>query len=260
MRTSTAVTVVVIWLLCMAAQTPAAAQTPLFDGRGWTVGHQQRNEVQSLTEYVLPGQTVENWRELVTSTVHFQPVPVARLVDEIHRLMSKDCPSLIWNVIRQDERTIVFEWRDAGCGGYEPQAEIDRVTIEKDGLYRLAYAVKTKSPLAPDRASSGWRSSIKVLWRRATSLSARAGQTRRISAGRRTAAMAPAQKLSTEQLADAVQKSGWPCAAGLKSEIKGQTPSPLGMLDVGLLECSDGQRYSVLVGPSGLITAFPAKQ
>ena len=59
----------------MASLGPAAAQTPAFDGRGWVVGHQQRNANESLTEYVLPGQTVDNWRELVTSTVFFQPVP-----------------------------------------------------------------------------------------------------------------------------------------------------------------------------------------
>jgi hypothetical protein len=66
--------------LLLGAGAPASAQSPSFDGRGWTVGHQQRNGSQSLTEYVLPGQTVENWRELVTSTVFFQPIPPARFV------------------------------------------------------------------------------------------------------------------------------------------------------------------------------------
>src|SRR4029453_261972 len=88
----------VVGVLCLAFWTSAAAQTPAFDGRGWVVGHQQRNANESLTEYVLPGQTVDNWRQLVTSTVFFQPVPVERLSDQIHTLMSKDCPSLVWNV------------------------------------------------------------------------------------------------------------------------------------------------------------------
>src|SRR4029453_19614506 len=141
--------------LVLAVVPAAARQAPAFAGRGWVVGHQQRNANESLTEYVLPGQTVDNWRELVTSTVFFQPVPVERLVDRIHTMMSKDCPSLVWNVIRRDEKTILFEWRDSGCGGDEPQTELDRVTIEKDGLYRLAYAAKMKGPVPADRGTQG---------------------------------------------------------------------------------------------------------
>ncbi len=44
-------------LLVVVSATEAAAQAPRFDGRGWTVGNQQRNARQSVTEYVLPGQT-----------------------------------------------------------------------------------------------------------------------------------------------------------------------------------------------------------
>ncbi len=40
----------------------------------------QRNARQRLTEFVLPGQTVESWKELVTSSVFVQPVPVAAFV------------------------------------------------------------------------------------------------------------------------------------------------------------------------------------
>jgi hypothetical protein len=58
-------------------------------------------------------------------------------------------------VIQQDEKTVIFEWRDSGCGGFEPQHELSRVTIEKDGLYRLAYAAKVKGPL-PDAQRKEW--------------------------------------------------------------------------------------------------------
>jgi hypothetical protein len=248
--------------VALTALAPGLAQAPLFDGRGWTIGHQQRNSNESLTEYVLPGQTVENWRELVTSTVFFQPVPIARLVDEIHRLMSKDCPSLVWNMIRQDEKTAVFEWRDAGCGGDEPQTEIDRLTIEADGLFRLAYAVKTRAPLPPDRRTQWLAILDQVPLAEGRPPNQRTETARPVASPRtdKPTTLPAALKLSTAQMADAVQKSGWPCPAGVKSEVKGQTASPQGLLDVALLECSNGQRYSVLVGPSGVITAFPQPQ
>src|SRR5262245_59486492 len=133
----------------MFVATPASGQPPRFDGRGWTVGNQQKNAQQVLTEYVLPGQTVDNWRELVTSTVFFQPVPMVPFVERIHASMGQGCPSLVWNVISQDERTAVYEFWDEGCGGFEATHELDRVRIERSGMYRLAYAVKMKGPLSP---------------------------------------------------------------------------------------------------------------
>lgn len=254
----------VVCLLWLAVSAPAAAQTPAFDSRGWVVGNQQRNANQSLTEYVLPGQTVENWRELVTSTVFFQPVPVDRLVDQIHTLMSKDCPSLVWNVIRRDEKTIVFEWRDSGCGGFEPQTELDRVTIEKDGLYRLAYAVKTKAPLPADRRKQ-WLAILDqapLAEGRVGPQGAPAGasptSTSPSDAG---AAISPAQKLSTEQLATGIRSVGWPCLAPVKSEVQGLTsqPGPKGRFLAYAVECANAQRYTVLVDPTGAITSFPAR-
>ena len=89
---------IVVPVLSMIWVAAASAQGPPFDGRGWTVGHQDSNATLSLSEYVLPGQTVEDWKELVTSSVFFQAVPIAPFVEQIRLQMSKDCPSLVWNV------------------------------------------------------------------------------------------------------------------------------------------------------------------
>src|SRR5262245_32438968 len=141
-------------LLMLSAIIPANAQTPGFDGRGWTVGHRQSNGVQLLTEYVLPGQSVENWRELVTSHVFSPAVPLPRFVDLLRATLTNGCPSLVWNVIRQDENTLIYEWRDSGCGGWEPQHELGRIRIEGGNLYRLTYAVRPKAPLTPDKRTA----------------------------------------------------------------------------------------------------------
>ena len=93
-------------------------------------------------EYVLPGQTVDNWKELVTSEVFFKPMPIAvcRQAVRGEGLSRLSVPR--FTVIRQDEQTAVVEWRDSGCGGWEPSSELARFAIEKDGVYRLAYSVK----------------------------------------------------------------------------------------------------------------------
>jgi hypothetical protein len=245
---------VLLWMASLATVT-VSSQTPQFDGRGWTVGNHQQTAAQSLTEYVLPGQTVDTWQELVTSTVFVQPVPIAPFVERIHTLMAKDCPSLEWNVIRQDERTAIFEFRDAGCGGFEAQHELDRVTIEPDGLYRLAYAAKTKAPLAAERREQ-WLALLtqNPLVERAGGARAEAGKP--AASGLDSATMAAAQKIATDQLAAAVRKSGGTCPEGIKSEVKSRTPGPQGPLIESIVECSNGQRYTVLIDPSGAITSF----
>src|SRR5262245_37224805 len=105
------------FLLILSGIAPANAQTPGFDGRGWAVGHRQSNGTQTLIEFVLPGQNVENWRELVTSQVFSRAVPLASFVERLRASLSQGCPSLVWNVIRQEEKTLIYEWRDSGCGG-----------------------------------------------------------------------------------------------------------------------------------------------
>jgi hypothetical protein len=233
-----------------------SAAGPAFDGRGWTVGNQQRNRAQLLTEYVLPGQTVENWKELVTSTVFFHPVPLAPFVEKIRAGLAQGCPSLVWNVIRQDEKTVVFEWRDSGCGGFEPQSELDRVTIEKDGLYRLAYAAKGKGPLPAERRKEWLAILGQVPLAEGTVAALAPGGTAAPAPGGK--AGPPVKPLSTEELVAGVRRSGWPCAAGTKSEMKGQTAGPQGPLAVWALECSNGVQYTVLVDPSGAMASFQA--
>ena len=244
-------------LISMASLETAtvSSQTPQFDGRGWTVGNHQQSAEQSLTEYVLPGQTVDTWKELVTSTVFVQPVPIAPFVARIHALMAKDCPSLEWNVIRQDERTAVFEFRDAGCGGFEAQHELDRVTIEPDGLYRLAYAAKTSVPLAEERRKQ-WLALLSQIPLVERAEGARAQPGKRATSGLDSATLAAAQKIATDQLAAAVRKSGGTCPAGVKSEVKSRTQGPQGPLIESIVECSNGQRYTVLIDPSGSVTSF----
>jgi hypothetical protein len=239
-------------LLLALSGTGGLASGPVFDGRAWTVGNQQRNARQSLTEYVLPGQTVDKWKELVTSTVFSQPVPIAPFVERLRASLSQGCPSLVWNSIRQDERTVIFEWWDAGCGGFEPTYEIDRVTIEKDGLYRLAYAAKIKGPLAADRRKE-W---LAILGQSPLVERAVSGAPPAASAAPGGAVPSP-KKLSTEDLAGGVRRSGWPCPTAVKSEVKGQIQGPQGALTTWVLDCSNGQQYTVLVDPSGSMTSFP---
>ena len=206
---------------------------------------------------IAAGQTVENWQELVTSTVFHQAVPIDAFVNRLRSSLAEGCPSLVWNLIQQDQRTAIYEFRDDGCGGFEATSEIDRVTIESDRrMYRLAYAAKTKGPLAPTRRKE-WLDILTLVPPAEGLVGARPAP--RVSPPTSDEAKkTPGKTLSTEELAAGVQKLAWPCPAGVKSEVKGQTPSPKGVLTVYYLECSNGQRFGVLVDPAGsIVTAVP---
>ena len=218
------------------------------------MGHQQQNGKQSLIEYVLPGQTVENWKELVTSSLFFQPVPVAPFVEKLHASLAQGCPSLVWNMIRQDEKTAIYEWRDSGCGGFEPTSELARVTIERDGLYRLAYSVK--GPLTAERRKQ---------WLAILGQTPLAEATARERHGRerprcRIPSRPRAWQNSPQAFLTLVRRTGSPCPNPAKAELKDQMPGPQGPLTEWLLECSDGARYTVLLQPNGAMSAFPARK
>lgn len=99
-------------MLFGAVAAIAAEAVPRFDGRAWTVGHHNQNQSQDLTEYVLPGESVENWRELITRTIFNDPTHVVSLsafVEQVHESLAAGCPSLAWSVIKQEQNAITFE-------------------------------------------------------------------------------------------------------------------------------------------------------
>ena len=252
-------TAIFVTLLWTVSASWLAAQSPRFDGRGWTVGFHQESTIRVLTEYVLPGQNVDNWRELVTSTVFHQALPLDRFLQELRSQLANGCPSLVWNMIQQDQRTAIYEFHDDGCGGFEATSEIDRVRIEDDRrMYRLGYAVKTKGALPAARRKE-WLEIMKQAPLVEGLLSAPPA-ARPAAPAPNAAAKTPVKSMSTEDLSAGVQKLGWPCPSGTKSEAKGQTQSPMGVLTIYYLECSNGQRFGVLVDPSGgIVTAVPQK-
>ena len=237
-----------IGALCLLVSGTAAAgpDVPKFDGRAWAVGHQQRNNNQSITEYVLPGQTVENWKEMVTSEVYFKAIPMSAVVKMFEAKLARGCPSLVFTVVKQDEQTAVIEWRDSGCGGFEPSSELARFAIEQDRVYRLAYSVK--GSLRPDKRTE---------WMRILGQSPLAERAARDADARQEAQdpeRAAVMAKATQVLAGFVRQNGQPCS-NPRAELKEVTPGPAGRLSEWLLECADAQ-YTIFVQPNGAMTAM----
>jgi hypothetical protein len=134
-----------------------AHESEKFDGRAWKVGNDASDDREHVVEYVLPGQTVDQWKELVTHQVMFDPqhkADIPRLLDTMKAQLSAGCPSLSWTVLSQSATAATYEWSHETCGGYPPQYEISTLSICSEAVCRWAYS--TKLVPAPASVREEW--------------------------------------------------------------------------------------------------------
>ena len=224
-----------------------AVAVPTFDGRRWTVANHQENTTGVLAEYVLPGQSVDTWKELVTCRVFKDPdhvIPLGRFLDRIHEGAVRSCPSLVWNVIQRDESTVIFEHHDAGCGG-SPESNIARLQVGDGGIYSLAYAARIDGPLSPE-ARKEWITILAQSPRAEGDCGQSAGDA--IAPGR---VPSGGEGSTVEALAERIRQA-YPCSAVVKSA---RQPAEEGVV-IWTVECSSNHVYTVVVGRTGETTVI----
>jgi len=129
-----------------------------FDSQQWQLGYQAANSQEAIREYVLSGQTVHNWSELVTSAYFARDIAPRVLFEQFRRNISH-CPSLRVAVIEESSDTIIFEWQADGCQGFPAQHEIRRIARGRTGTLTLSFVEKTRQLTAEKRST--WISIIK---------------------------------------------------------------------------------------------------
>ena len=130
-----------------------------FDPKEWTIGHQQNDRNQIVTEFVRPDEKIDSWTELFTAQIlrkPSSPEAIDVLVPKMHEKTSKQCPGMTWNVIARqspselEEAGMLYEWTIKNCPPEADQHEVARVIYGKFNIFRLAYVAKTQA-LAPER-------------------------------------------------------------------------------------------------------------
>jgi hypothetical protein len=138
----------VMQLMKSSRGDPAATDAPVgVISKTWQVGNKASNAQQKLTEYVLAGQTVGTWSELLTRQIFIDPsstIPLARLLAAIRKGFGSDCKDLNWTILQQSDSEALYAWSHNGCAAYPASAERAVVRRTPEGLCRWAYA--TKSP------------------------------------------------------------------------------------------------------------------
>src|SRR5262245_42266803 len=119
-----------------------------FSEAHWQPGSTQAVQgMFAIDEFVRPGETLQNWTELLTiQRFHkrFVAQPPETLMYELKTRMEQRCPGVVWQVIRRQEKSILYEWQIATCPSHPAQHEIARLLDGEVTLWRLAYTVRGK--------------------------------------------------------------------------------------------------------------------
>ncbi len=124
-----------------------------FDGREWREGYSIDKRDRTLKEFVLPGETVKNWTELVTINTFWGKqtrMTPKKTMRRTKKITLKQCPNTTWTVINESKEEVLFEWQTTECPGFGSQYEVSKIMRGKMGIHSLAYANK-KLPISADR-------------------------------------------------------------------------------------------------------------
>ena len=133
----------------------------LFDGRAWSQGYAVSTPEMEITEYVLPGEVVEAWTELVT--VQRMPglgnrAQPLELMTVVRKETLKHCRSTTWTVLRQEKDEVLYQWGHQGCRKFDDVFEVAKLYREGSSIVRVAWATK-KLPVTEETRAT-W---IKVI-------------------------------------------------------------------------------------------------
>ena len=105
------------------------------------------------TEIVRLGQTLDNWTEIITIRAFgAKNYPSPReAASAMRQILTKRCPSLVWNDLEVRDEDVLYEWRIENCGSDPDQHQIGRFAKTKSTVFHAFYCTKTK-PLPPRNA------------------------------------------------------------------------------------------------------------
>ncbi len=124
----------------------------VFDERNWKIGYQDVRNSQVIAEFVVDGENVNHWTELVTAQLFIGLRSEPRYyVEYVKQKVLATCPSTQWQLLNQTPYDVMYAWSVKGCASAPDQSEIARVILGVDGMHVLHYAVKEAEMSAENR-------------------------------------------------------------------------------------------------------------
>lgn len=116
------------------------------DERDWKEGHKAHDQRQMLIEYVPPGETVQNWSELVSVQIVFDVRPdlaaeqYVALVMANHRSKQPGCQTVSHKVLGSTPTEVLYEQSLAGCAPLRDEYSIRKVIRGPRAMTEVSYA------------------------------------------------------------------------------------------------------------------------
>lgn len=128
------------------------------DDKQWDLGWSNKSEDVYILEFVPKGQTVENWKELIT--FEFYPglqkkINCSQFANGFLQRLTTDEPKVRVMSYLDKPDNAIFEWVLNGSAKNADQDELDRCIFGKQGLHMVHYVKKTKSLSLAERTK--WR-------------------------------------------------------------------------------------------------------
>jgi hypothetical protein len=146
-----------VMLCAMISEAGCSAWAPPIPGErlqltfpaegGW---HEERRSATSASVTVVyypAADDAANWDERVVESAIFaaqESLPVRQAMEMSKRRQERRCAQVVWDVLRDDDRDILYEWsRALGCHGRGPQHQIGRYVAGNEGMHHVTYTAET---------------------------------------------------------------------------------------------------------------------
>ncbi|MDF3822608.1 hypothetical protein P3G55_22090 [Leptospira sp. 96542] len=116
------------------------------DGRRWYIENSGENDDQILIEMIPSGDKIENWKEIYRINIfkNLNEVNAQDFLNLTKENLSKDCPTLKFNILKQENKYIMYEWSHKGCNSWPANAEITKIALNSENLISYSFAYKNE--------------------------------------------------------------------------------------------------------------------
>lgn len=135
------------------------------DERKWALGYSAVDGLSGIMEYVLEGETVRDWTELVSAqTFVFRSfngdVPeLKKWAAETRKALDKGIGTLEFKVLETGKNDLIYEWQLTGSAEAGDQYELARAITGEQGMHLVRYTTKKLPVSTADRKK--WRKLLK---------------------------------------------------------------------------------------------------
>ncbi|MEM8735769.1 MAG: hypothetical protein AAGG44_16180 [Planctomycetota bacterium] len=123
-------------------------------------GHRTINKSTSMVEFVLPGESVQNWTQLLSvQRMHGlakQKASVRQIAEGMMDSLAETNPQRKYRILDESEdgQSVTFEWTAPASGKYQAQHEIVRMMRGAIDIHRIALVVRGTEQMDPTLRSN----------------------------------------------------------------------------------------------------------